>query len=239
MNIWQDFKTNQGNIVTKWAHYFPIYERHLSVWRNRTVTFIEIGVLKGGSLQMWQRVLGPLATIIGIDIDPACKVFEENGIHVRVGDQSDPNFVLSVLEEFGAPDIVLDDGSHVMKDVKKTFEVLYPKLSKNGVYMVEDMHTAYWHEYGGGLESADSFINISKHFVDQLNADHTRGALEPDFMTRHTFGISFYDSVIVIERGTIPLKTDLQSGKSNLTVMKRIGRAVTKPLRMALDRKRM
>lgn len=232
MNIWQDFKTNQGNIVTKWSHYFPIYERHLTAWRNKTLTFVEIGVLKGGSLQMWQRFFGPLATIVGIDIDPQCKGYEERGIHVRIGDQSDPQFLESIVAEFGSPDIVVDDASHVMKNTTKSFEVLYPKLSKNGIYIVEDMHTAYWPEFGGGIESADSFVNISKNFIDQLNADHTRGALEPDFMTRHTFGISFYDSVIVIERGTVPIKTDVQSGKSNIPVVNRIGRALTKPIRM-------
>ena len=56
MNIWQDSKLHQGHIVTKWSHYFPIYEGHLTSWRNKSV---EIGVLKGGSLQMWQRFFGP------------------------------------------------------------------------------------------------------------------------------------------------------------------------------------
>lgn len=232
MNIWQDFKTNQGNIVTKWMHYFPIYERHLSPWRNKTLTFIEIGVLKGGSLQMWQRFFGPLATIIGIDINPECKKYEERGIHIRIGDQGDPKFLESITAEFGQPDIVLDDGSHMMKHITKSFEFLYPKLSKNGLYIVEDLHTAYWEDHGGGIDNIDSFINISKDFIDQLNADHSRGAIEPDFITRNTFGINFYDSVIVFERGTIPLKMDCQTGKSNLTLINRLSRAISKPARI-------
>jgi hypothetical protein len=52
MNLWQDFKTNDQKLIHKWMHYFPIYERHLAPFRNRTITLLEIGVFKGGSLQM-------------------------------------------------------------------------------------------------------------------------------------------------------------------------------------------
>lgn len=44
---------------------------------------------------------------------------------------------------------------------------------------------------------------MSKRFIDQLNADHSRGALTPDFITRQTFGISFYDSIVVLEKGDV------------------------------------
>lgn len=206
MNLWQDFKTNDQKLIHKWVHYFPIYERHLAPFRNRTITVLEIGVFKGGSLQMWQRFLGPMATIVGIDINPECKQHEEPGIHVRIGDQSDPRFLQSLIDEFGTFDIVIDDGSHRMQHLLKSFEFLYPRIAKNGLYIAEDLHTCYWPEYGGGLDQPDSFVNVSKSLVDKLNADHSRGQVESDFFARHTFGISFYDSVIVFERGTIPFK---------------------------------
>jgi cephalosporin hydroxylase len=213
MNLWQDFQTNNGKLIHKWVHYFPIYERHLSDWRNKTITFLEIGVSKGGSLQMWSRFFGPLATIVGIDIDPSCKQHEGDGIHVRIGDQSDPKFLEEIINEFGLPDIVLDDGSHRMDHILASFQFLYQKLPKNGLYIVEDLHTAYWEEYGGGVHKPETFINVSKNFVDRLNADHSRGVIEPDFITRNTFSIAFYDSVVVIERGAIPYKKAPQIGK--------------------------
>ena len=46
MNLWQDFKINNGKVIHKWMHYFPIYEKHLSQWRNKTLTFMEIGVFR-------------------------------------------------------------------------------------------------------------------------------------------------------------------------------------------------
>jgi hypothetical protein len=100
-------------------------------------------------LQLWKRHLGPFAQIVGIDIVEACKGFEEDQIAVRIGGQADAGFLDSVLAEFGPPDVVLDDGSHVMSHIRATFEHLYPRMSSSGVYMVEDLHTAYWDEYEG------------------------------------------------------------------------------------------
>ena len=203
MDLWADFLTNQGGVIHKWEHYFPIYERYFRPWRNKSLTFLEIGVAKGGSLQMWRRAFGPLARIVGVDIDPKCRRHEGPGVFVRIGDQSDLGFLRSVIDEFGAPDIVLDDGSHQMAHIRATFDFLYPRLPKNGVYMVEDLHTAYWDEYGGGLHEPQTFIAHAKSLIDQLNADHARGALQPDAFTRDTFSIAFFDSVVVFEKGQV------------------------------------
>ena len=203
MDLWADFLTNQGGVIHKWEHYFPIYERYFRPWRNKSLTFLEIGVAKGGSLQMWRRAFGPLARIVGVDIDPKCRRHEAPGVFVRIGDQSDLGFLRSVIEEFGVPDIVLDDGSHQMADIRATFDFLYPRLPKNGIYMVEDLHTAYWKKFGGGLGEPASFIVHAKSLIDQLNADHGRGALQPDAFTRDTFSIAFFDSVVVFEKGQV------------------------------------
>lgn len=212
MNLWQDFLSNQGKVIHKWPHYFPVYERHFERWRNTTMLFIEIGVSKGGSLQMWQRFFGPMATIVGIDLDPDCQQHQADNVYVRIGDQSDPIFLQSVLDEFGTPDIVLDDGSHVMAHVQQTFDFLYPKIAKNGIYAVEDLHTAYWPEFGGGTDRPNTFINSCKAFVDKLNARHSRGAIDEDFFSKNTFGMSVYDSVVVIERGRPAMLTPKKTG---------------------------
>jgi hypothetical protein len=148
-----------------------------------------------------ERHLGPFAQIVGIDIVEACKGFEEDQIAVRIGSQADAGFLDSVLEEFGPPDVVLDDGSHVMSHIRATFEHLYPRMSSSGVYMVEDLHTAYWDEYEGGLRREGSFIEQCKALIDELNADHARGALPPTAFTRSTLSMHFYDSAVVFERG--------------------------------------
>lgn len=209
MSLWQDFLINDQKIISKCVHYFAIYDRHFSPWRNRALTFFEIGVYRGGSLGMWQRYFGPRAQIVGVDIDPQCRQHEAPGISVRIGDQGDQTFLQSVVDEFGAPDVVLDDGSHQMQHISQSFNFLYPLMPKNGVYMVEDLRCAYWEEFGGGVDKPQTFINRAKGFVDQLNAEHSRGAVNPEPLCRDTFSVAFYDSIVVLEKGDV-LRTGVQ-----------------------------
>ena len=214
MNLWSDFLTNDKRVIHKWKHYFPIYERHFKDFVYKPLTFIEIGCGVGGSLQMWKRYFGPHARIVGVDIRAECKAFEEDQIEIRIGDQSDPGLLQSLVKEFGAPDIVLDDGSHVMSHVVASFRELYPRMAKNGIYMVEDMHSAYWEEYEGGLRKPSTFIELSKNLIDELNADHTRGALPPTEFSNSTLSMHFYDSVVAFERGAHTKKWAPQTGGS-------------------------
>jgi hypothetical protein len=137
-----------------------------------------------------------------LDINPACKEFEDEQVFVRIGDQSDPGFLQSVIDEFGAFDIVLDDGSHMMPHVKASFDYLYPRMSKNGVYMVEDMHTAYWEEYGGGLKSQASFVERFKDFIDDINVRFIRDNNGSVQGLDGAYCLSIYESILVIERSS-------------------------------------
>jgi SAM-dependent methyltransferase len=215
MPLWDDFLTNQNRTIHKWKHYFPAYERHFGKFVNTDVTFLEIGCFKGGSLQMWKRFLGPHARIVGIDIDPSCKEQQEDQIEIRIGSQADETFLQSIVDEFGPFDIVLDDGSHKMDDLRTTFNFLYPHVIRNGVYFVEDLHTAYWEEYGGGLRREGSFIELCKALIDDLNADWSRGSLEATSFTRNTLSMHFYDSICVFEKGRATVKTAPMIGNAD------------------------
>ncbi len=43
--------------------------------------------------------------------------------------------------------------------------------------------------------------------------DHSRGAVTPDLITRETFGISYYDSVVVLEKGDVWRKEVVAKGR--------------------------
>lgn len=213
-SLWQDFLNNTGNKIHKWAHYFPVYERYFSPFVGRPLIFFEFGVGDGGSAQMWRRYFGAYAIIVGIDIRSECLRYADNQIAIRIGDQSDTKFLDELVSEFGAPDIILDDGSHLMHDICSTFNHLYQKMPKHGVYMVEDLHTAYWPEYGGGLLRENTFIEHAKKLIDELNADLSRGAVTSTEFTHNTSSISFYNSIAVIERGIPIQRYDMQIGSS-------------------------
>jgi cephalosporin hydroxylase len=214
MNLWSLFLNHQGRIIHKWVHYFPIYERHFQRYVNRPMTLIEIGCGEGGSLQLWKQYFGPYARIVGLDIRPECKNFEEDQIHVRIGDQSDEGFLSSVIREFGPAQIILDDGSHQMTHIVTSFRSLYPTMAADGVYLVEDLHTAYWDEYGGGLRKPGSFVELCKDLIDELNAEHTRGLVGETDFSKATLSMHFYDSIVAFERGKYGRKYAPQIGKA-------------------------
>lgn len=199
--LWNYFKSNTGRLIHKWQHYFDIYNNHFNRFRNKSITVMEIGVYHGGSLQMWKKYFGPQANIIGIDIDPRCMKLLEDQITIEIGDQANREFLRKIIKKYGPIDIIIDDGGHFMDQQIISFEELFPALKEDGIYLVEDLHTSYWSEYGGGYQTPGSFIEYSKKLIDKLNARHSRDCrLSVDNFTKSVTGLHFYDSVFVVEK---------------------------------------
>lgn len=156
------FFANQGRTVHKWLHYLAIYNSLLGPYVGSAVRMLEIGVYKGGSLALWRKFLGDKATLFGVDIDPSCARYDGERGSVRIGSQDDPEFLAQVVAEMGGVDIVLDDGSHVASHQRVSFETLFPLLSEGGLYLIEDMHTAYWPSYEGGLGKPGTAVEFLK-----------------------------------------------------------------------------
>ena len=202
------FYGHKGRIASKWHHYLEIYERHFEPLRQRNsaLRVLELGVSRGGSLQIWRKYFGPDAKIVGLDIDPTCaeRVDPENV--VIIGDQSDPAVLASAIERLGGGvDVVIDDGSHVGRHQIASFEFLYPRLSERGVYVCEDLHSCYWDSHEGGYQRPGTFIEFAKQLIDRLHALYLDDALKAQFteFATTTYGIFAYHDVIVIERRPI------------------------------------
>jgi len=220
------FHGNPGRLIHKWKHYFEIYDRHFARFRGRPINVVEIGVYKGGSLQMWKQYFGPQARIFGIDIDPACSAFAEEQIEIIIGSQEDRTFLRSLGERIPRIDVLIDDGGHTMNQQIATFEELFPHVAADGVYLCEDLHTSYWPTYGGGYRSPTSFIEYSKNFIDYINAWHAEepealrqpgspprsSGLSVSAFTRSAHSLHYYDSVLVIEKRQMTPPVDLVSG---------------------------
>jgi hypothetical protein len=199
------FYAHKGRLAHKWHHYLEIYERHFAPLRHakEPLRILELGVSRGGSLDIWRKYFGPSARIVGIDIDPACaeRVDPENT--VIIGDQSDPALLGSALETLGGGvDLVIDDGSHLGRLQIASFEYLYPRISERGLYVCEDLHCSYWDSHEGGYRRPDTFIEYGKDLIDRLHAWYLEESLQARFMNfaTTTYGIFVYLDVIVIEK---------------------------------------
>lgn len=199
----EQYLSTTGGHAMKWHHYFGIYERYFAPWRGRPLKFLEIGVFRGGSLRMWRNYFGPDATIFGIDIDPDCARFD--GIHgqVRIGSQADPEFLSKVFDEMGGVDIVLDDGSHHMDHVPATLAALFPRLSDGGLYMIEDLHTAFWREYGGARQGGGNFFAKVAAIIDDMHHWYHGDPVTDPALAQGVTGIHIHDSIVVLEKGRV------------------------------------
>ena len=201
------FRQNDNRLISKWVHYFDIYERHFERFRNKEITILEIGVFQGGSLQMWKNYFGGKAKIYGIDINPKCKELEEENVKIFIGSQSDRKFLRELKKEIPQIDILIDDGGHTMRQQIVSYEELFDHVKDNGVYLIEDLHTSYWLGYGGGHKRKGTFIEYSKNFIDYMYAYHSRqNSLKVSKFTECVDSIHYYDSILVLEkkRRTIP-----------------------------------
>ncbi len=171
-------------------------------FRKKPITLLEIGVGFGGSLQMWKSYFGKKARIIGIDIEPICKSVEEKQIEVYIGSESDKTFLKDLKNKIPLLDILIDDGGHFMDQQITGFEEMFGHIKENGVYLIEDLCTSYWDEFNGGYKKPGTFIEYSKNFIDNLNANHSReGHLIVNEFTKSVNSIHYYDNVLVIEKG--------------------------------------
>jgi hypothetical protein len=207
--------TLETGMANKWHHYLPLYERYFARFRGRPLRFLEIGVARGGSLELWRGYFGPEATIFGIDIDPLCAGFD--GLHgqVRIGSQDDAAFLGRVVEEMGGVDVVLDDGSHRMPHVRASLAALFPRLESGGIYMIEDLHTAYWPGFGGGLRRKRNFFHDVRLLVDDMHRWYHEGDAFADWSAALS-GIHVHDSIVVLEKGEVhrPVHSTMGSQKA-------------------------
>ena len=194
------FFAHEQNALTKWLHYLPVYDTFFGPYVGTNVAMLEIGVWKGGSLDMWRKFFGPNATLFGIDINSDCARFDGKSASVRIGSQDDPEFLRGVVKEMGKLDIVLDDGSHIASHQRASFEVLFPLLSEGGLYIIEDLLTSYFPHLEGGWKRKGSGIEFLKDKVDDMHRHYIEAGRNTSDLLPPIESIQFYNSIAVIRK---------------------------------------
>jgi len=195
----------------KWGShwYAQHYETHFALLRRKKLNVLEIGVggskdeLGGASLRMW-RTYFPKSNLFGIDIyDKSAN--NERRIKTLSGSQVDDGFLERVVENIGKIDIIIDDGSHRNDHVLHTFKFLFPKMSENGIYVIEDTLTSYWPHYGGSSEDLnrlDTTMGFLKQLTDGLNyCEYRIKDYKPSYFDKNIVAIHFYHNIVFIQKG--------------------------------------
>jgi hypothetical protein len=172
--------------------------------KGEPIKMLEIGVQNGGSLEIWKKYLPQNSEFHGVDIDEKCMQLKfSEGISFHLGSAADRDFMEKTFGDIQF-DVILDDGSHICDDVIQVFKYLFPKMKNGGRYIIEDMHTSYWKDYGGGLNNEKSSIEYFKKLIDSgLNKDYLECNLIDEInpaINNAISQISFFDSICVIDK---------------------------------------
>ncbi len=166
----------------KVSHGFcEVYHELFKDKRNEIKNVLEIGVFFGASIMMWNEYFAN-ALIHGFDTfngvqgnghifqDPA-KFYDEwnnkklNNIVLHKFDQSS----IEQLEEFKNLidfkfDIIIDDGSHLMRDQQITLKYLLPLVKPKGYYIIEDLHSSIDNKF---YDVKKDYSNTTKRMIEE------------------------------------------------------------------------
>lgn len=180
--------------ASKQEAYWQTYEPYFAPLREAPITVVELGVFEGESTRILAEYFAR-ARILAVDLAPTGPDFSAYpGVTYCSCDQRDSDRLRTILDQ-EAPsglDLVIDDASHYGWASWASWQCLYPRLRRGGLYVIEDWTTGYvpaWPdgaalrpERGDGRGPIPSHLHgmagFVKRVVDLLGAPYS-GASEP------------------------------------------------------------
>lgn len=137
------------------GHAFAeVYGRLFADLRNSPICMLEVGIgptepgvlgsspltrgRRGGSVAGWHEYFAR-GDIHAMDILD-CSQLNRERLTTHIGDQGSRESIAAVLAEVGTPvDLIIDDGSHQSAHQQLTLACLFPALTDDGLYVIEDL----------------------------------------------------------------------------------------------------
>ena len=201
-----DLFNQSEKFSTKHSKYFSVYDQLFSKYQHKNITFVEIGILDGGSLLIWKKFFGPKSRIIGIDQNPLCKKLQNNDYEIFIGSQSDSNFWKSFFNQVGNVDIILDDGGHTNEQQIITTINCIPNINDDGLMVVEDVHCSYQKNFGN--PNNYSFVNFAKKKIDDVNFTFPNLGRMKNSLNEYIYSLQFFESIVAFKINRTLCKTN-------------------------------
>ncbi len=155
-----DKSSSKHDLLNNYEKIF--LERFGSEWRNQAINLIEIGVCNGASIRTWAKAL-PNGQILGIDNIKECTLLCRDLSNVRLLYADATN--QSLLNKIHPCQIIIDDGSHLVQDMRKALNLLWGNLTKGGVYIIEDTVCMYDMNY---IKRFEYYTDESKYKLERM-----------------------------------------------------------------------
>lgn len=174
------YGSDKGSIKHR---YTELYHMLFNPYRQRKITFLEMGLLIGGpehgadkdritsdlpSIRMWLEYF-PKAQIHGLDVSDFSWFKDERFTFHRC-DMDDRAEIARVMADMPAPDIVIDDASHASHHQQNAFLEIFPKLAPGGLYVIEDLR---WQPDTYEREGITKTAALLRSYIDDRSFTHS------------------------------------------------------------------
>jgi hypothetical protein len=137
----------------------------------------------GGSLKAWREYLNG-GIVIGADIDKkAIEAVDQPAFWVDQSNRQSLSRLKDSCKIYGDIDLIIDDGFHDLHTNLNTLLELLELLSKNGLYVIEDVHESLldlWAIISHYLNLNLSILNM-KHLRPDINDNNLLLFVRKDF----------------------------------------------------------
>jgi len=129
--------------------YLDLYQSLLFKKRYTAKNVLEVGILCGGSIQLWNDFFVN-AQIYALDIIPIENIWEgiRNKDRIKICASTDAYNAEFVIKEFVDKnikfDFLLDDGPHSLESMQKFIELYTPLMTNDGILIIEDVQNWDW-----------------------------------------------------------------------------------------------
>lgn len=171
-------------------YYQEIFQNH------KIETILELGVYYGNGL-CCLRDYFPNANLIGIDLSLNSYNKNLSNVNLYESSQTDSYKLNEILSKNPRLDLVIDDASHEVEKSIQSFNIIFPYLNSNGIYIIEDLQ-CFNTKYNKGIKPNfryDNGINVSyfesdfdnlTRFINELSINTVLGRYEEVRITTNT-----------------------------------------------------
>jgi precorrin-6B methylase 2 len=168
--------TDKHSLTAELGHDYVrgFYNEEFKKYADKEIRLLEIGVYTGASLGLWQKYFLK-GQIVGLEKYEGLiqeKYTTLDRVTLGICNAYDPR----VAEQLGTFDIIIDDGSHELPDLKTFIELYLPLVNEGGLLILEDIAEPVYfqeltevvpEEYKNNIECLDLRKNIGR-FDDLL-----------------------------------------------------------------------
>tara|TARA_B100001057_G_scaffold441990_1_gene477001 strand:- start:145 stop:888 length:744 start_codon:yes stop_codon:yes gene_type:complete len=166
--LFHHYGSDKADIFKKTANkghgYSNFYKQKIEKFKNQKINILEIGSYAGASAAALVKYL-PESNIFCFDINISNFIYKSKKIHVFGLDINNKNKTIKTLNkitdqyEIKEFDIIIDDGSHNLKDILTALKFFFKYLKNKGLYVIEDFKHPNYYQYNK---------NINHILIDEL-----------------------------------------------------------------------